>query len=337
MKSADAHVAFSFFTGVSKFTKVSLFSELNNLTDITLDPRFGNVCGYTESDLDEVFAPELEGLDRERIREWYNGYHWLGEGRLYNPYGILALFSTRKFRAHWFETGSPAFVIETLRKRRVFTPSLDGRLSTSELLSKFDVRQMSTEALLFQVGYLTVVREEEVGGEARYRLGYPNREVRQSLHRNLLEELAPPETAPQTTSDRLREALAAHDLPSIETLLRSFFDAIPYEWHTRNEIARFEGYYASVAYSHLAAAGVEVVVEDSSNRGRADLVVRFAGQVYIFEFKVVKEASSGGALDQLRARDDAAKYRGSGEPIHLVGIEFSPRTRNIVAFETASA
>ncbi len=334
VKSMDAQVEFSFFTGVSKFTKVSLFSELNNLTDITLDPRFANICGYTETDLDQVFAPHLEGLDRERIREWYNGYGWLGDERVYNPYDILLLFDTRRFRPHWFETGSPDFVIQLLKERRVFTPSLDGLRTTWELLSRFDVRRMGTEALLFQVGYLTVLAEEEVAGESRYRLGYPNREVRQSLHRSLLEEVTPPEAASLDGNDRLGSALMAGDLDRVEVLIRALFDSIPYEWHTRNEVARFEGYYASVLYSYLAATGMEVVVEDSSRQGRADLVVRCGGRVLLFEVKVVKE-STGAAIQQLRERDYAAKYRDRGEPIHLIGVEFSRETRNLIAFETA--
>ncbi len=337
VKSADAHIRFSFFTGVSKFARVSLFSELNNLIDITLEPPFSSICGYTESDLDEVFGPELEGLDREAIRDWYNGYNWLGTERVYNPFGILLLFRKRVFGAHWFQTGSPNFLIETLKRRRVFLPSLDGRVATAELLAAFDVRTMATEALLFQTGYLTITGQEQVGDEPHYRLGYPNREVRQSLHRDLLQALAPADTASQASSNRLRALLEKGDLAGVETLFRSFFDSIPFEWHTQNEIARFEGYYASVLYARLAAAGLDLVTEDSSNQGRADLTARLAGQVFVFEIKVVEQEATGRALEQIRERDYAAKHRGAGEPVRLIGIEFSRKTRNIVAFETATA
>ena len=105
IKFGDAHIKFTFLTGVSKFSKVSLFSGLNNLKDITLDPRYSAVCGYTEADLDSVFAPELPGLDREDIRRWYNGYNWLGAGQVYNPFDVLLLFDHRQFGAYWFETG----------------------------------------------------------------------------------------------------------------------------------------------------------------------------------------------------------------------------------------
>ena len=126
---------------------MSLFSGLNNLTDITLDPSYSAICGYTEADLDSVFAPELPGLDRDRIREWYNGYGWRGEERVYNPFDILLLFRNREFGAWWFETGTPAFLVETLFKRRVSALSLDGMLGSAELLSTFDVGVMPTEAL----------------------------------------------------------------------------------------------------------------------------------------------------------------------------------------------
>ena len=112
IKSSDAHIRFTFLTGVSKFSKVSLFSGLNNLKDITLDPRYSGICGYSDADLDTVFAPELPGLDRDRIREWYNGYGWLGEERVYNPYDILLLFDSRRFDAWWFETGTPTFLVQ---------------------------------------------------------------------------------------------------------------------------------------------------------------------------------------------------------------------------------
>ena len=337
LKAADAHVRFSFFTGVSKFTRVSLFSDLNNLTDITLDPSFANVCGYTEADLDEVFAPELPGLDRDRIRDWYNGYNWLGEERVYNPFDILLYFRTGEFRAHWFETGSPDFVVQTLRRRRVVVPSLDGLFGTSELLSKFDVESMAVEALLFQTGYLTIATQEKVGDEPHYRLGYPNREVRQSLNRGLLDALAPNGTSHLGTGVRLRKLLAENDFAGIEALFRAFFAGIPYEWHTRNDIARYEGYYASVFYSHFAAAGLDVTTEDSSSRGRVDMAVRFGGQAYLFEFKVVELAPPGSALAQLRDRDYAAKYRAAGMPVHLIGVEFSREERNVTAFDVAEA
>ena len=337
VKFADAYVRFTFLTGVSKFSKVSLFSGLNNLTDITLNPHYSAICGYTDADLDAVFAPELEGLDRQAIRDWYNGYNWRGAEKLYNPFDVLLLFFNREFDAWWFETGTPAFLVETLSRRGVSSPRLEGMLGTSALLSKFDVDAMATEALLFQTGYLTIIDVEDMGGSSLYRLGYPNREVRQSLNESLLEAMLP-DSVPQVEQGmQLRLLLAANDFEGLETLFRAFFSGIPHDWHRRNDIARYEGYWASVFYSHFAAAGLDVAVEDSTSHGRLDMVVRFRGSVYLFEFKVVETAPEGTAMDQLKRRRYADKYRGSGEPIWLVGVEFSREARNLAAFEVKRA
>ena len=336
IKDSDAHVRFAFLTGISKFSKVNLFSQLNNLTDITLDPVYSSICGYTESDLETVFAPELAGLDRERVREWYNGYSWLGAEKVYNPYDVLLLLRRRKFAAHWFETGTPAFLVDTLFERRVTSVSLDQTVSTEALLSAFDVEHIGTEALLFQTGYLTITGEEELGGKALYRLGYPNREVRQGLNECLLLHLVQDSERQTANSIRLQRLLAAHDCAGLKELFHAFFASIPYEWYTNNDIARYEGFYASVVYSYFAALGYEIAVEESNTHGRLDMALRTGGHVYLFEFKVVELSAPGSALAQLRERDYAAKYRGRGEPIHLIGVEFSRDRRNVTAFEVAA-
>ena len=336
IKDCDAHIKLSFLTGVSKFSRVSLFSGLNNLEDITLEPGYSAVCGYTEAELAAVFGPELPGFDRERIRLWYNGYNWLGEENVYNPFDILLLFRKRRFESHWFRTGTPKFLIDTLIGRRVDTPALDGMWSSDELLSAFDVDEMATEALLFQTGYLTI-REvaEDPDGSSRYRLGYPNHEVRRSLNESLLRALAPNASAHLAGSGRLRECLERNDFAGMREMIASCFDGIPYEWHMNNDIARYEGYYASVFYSQFAAMGLDIVPEDSSARGRADMTLRFNGQIYIFEFKVAELAGEGSALAQLAERRYADKYRALNQPIHLIGVEFSRETRTLSAFDAA--
>ena len=337
IKDCDAHVRFTFVTGVSRFSKVSLFSGLNNLTDITLDPDYSTLCGYTDADLDTVFAPELPGLDRDEIRDWYNGYSWRGAEKVYNPFDVLLLFRNREFGAYWFETATPAFLVETLVARGVSALTLDGMTGTASLLGAFDVDRIEPEALLFQTGYLTIRSVESRRGRTRYRLGYPNREVFRSLNESLLTHLTR-DPRREHHGDRLHDLLAAGDVPGLKALFHAFFAGIPYEWHTNNEIARFEGYYASVFYSYFAAVlGPAVTVEDTSSRGRADLAVRAGGQVYLFEFKVVEQAGPGAALAQLQARGYADKYRGAGAPVHLVGVEFSSASRNVVAFDHETA
>ena len=337
IKFGDAHIKFSFLTGVSKFSKVSLFSGLNNLIDITLDPQYSAICGYTEADLDAVFAPELVGLDREDIRRWYNGYNWLGEEQVYNPFDVLLLFRRRAFAAYWFETGTPTFLLETLLARGVSAFALDDMLGSDELLSAFDVDHIAPEALLFQTGYLTIRRTESRGGELYYRLGYPNREVQQSLNKSLLNHLTGNPVRRAEHSARLYDLLLINDFDGLKTLFEAFFASIPHQWHTNNEIAHYEGYYASVFYSYFASLGLAITVEDSSQAGRLDMAVEFNGNVYLFEFKVVEQAATGAALGQLQARNYAAKYRGRGEAIYLVGVEFSRETRNVAAFAVEQA
>ena len=337
IKSSDAHIKFTFLTGVSKFSKVSLFSGLNNLKDITLDTRYSAICGYTETDLDTVFAPELPGLDRDEIRDWYNGYSWRGQEKVYNPFDILLLFDSREFGAYWFETGTPTFLIEILLDRGVSSIALDNMLGSDELLSTFDVDAIAPEALLFQTGYLTIQHTEPRGGRMFYRLGYPNREVRQSLNESLLNHLIGHSSRRVEHSARLYDLLLINDFEGLKTLFHAFYASIPYEWYTNNDIANFEGYYASVFYSYFAGLGLNITVEDSSSHGRVDMAVHFNDNIYLFEFKVVELASEGTAMAQLREKGYADKYRGLNQPIYLIGVEFSKDTRNITAFEVISA
>ncbi len=337
IKDSDAHVRFTFLTGVSKFSKVSLFSGLNNLTDITLEPSYSAICGYTETDLDTVFAPELPGLDRDQIRAWYNGYSWLGDEKVYNPFDILLLLRRRRFAAYWFETGTPTFLIETLCKRHISSLELGEMVGSDELLSTFDVEDIAIEALLFQTGYLTITDEEDVGGKALYRLGYPNREVRQSLNESLLRYLVRDSTRQMANSVQLYRLLEANNFTGLETLFHAFFASIPYEWYVNNDIANYEGYYASVFYSYFAALGLDITVEDSSSHGRLDMAVLFNAHVYLFEFKVVELSSSGAALTQLQERCYADKYRALEQPMYLIGVEFSKDERNVTAFAVEQA
>ncbi|WP_211250409.1 ATP-binding protein [Simplicispira psychrophila] len=332
IKDSDAHIRFAFLTGVSKFSKVSLFSGLNNLTDITLDERYSALCGYTDADVDTVFAPELPGLDRQQIRDWYNGYNWLGTS-VYNPFDVLLLFRSREFRPYWFETGTPTFLVKLLAERQFFTPDLARLQSSMALLSAFDVDCIEPEALLFQAGYLTVLeRTQPIPGQWVYTLGYPNREVEASLNAALLGGLGAPERTSFEVRLRLIDLLKAGNLPGLKALFEAFFASIPHQWYARNPIDQYEGFYASVFYSYFAALGLDIRLEDSTNKGRIDMAVLFAAQVFVFEFKVVEANSNGSALQQIKDKGYADKYRALNQPIHLVGVEFSKASRNIVGF-----
>ncbi|MBK1716601.1 ATP-binding protein [Thiocystis violacea] len=332
IKDSDAHIRFAFLTGVSKFSKVSIFSGLNNLRDITVSRDYSAICGYTEADLDQVFAPELEGLDRALIRRWYNGYNWTGES-VYNPFDLLLLLQEREFRAWWFETGTPTFLIDLLTKQGFFTPNLARLRADEALLSAFDVDHMVPEALLWQTGYLTFTATRQIGARIEYTLGYPNLEVESALNDVLAKALIGHPARASELASRLYDLLFANDLAGLHRHFESLFASIPHQWHDTNPIARYEGYYASVFYSHLAALGLDLRVEDSCSAGRLDLALRFEGRIYLFEFKVVELEPEGRALRQIKDRGYADKYRAEGQPIHLIGVEFSRERRGLVGFE----
>jgi len=336
IKDNDAYVRFAFLTGVSKFSKAGIFSGLNNLLDITVDARWSALCGYTEADLYAVFAPEMEGVDRDKVRRWYDGYNWTGE-RVYNPFDILLFFAKQTFAPYWFETGTPTFLVDLLLERGVFTPALDQIIASEDLLSVFDVDTMRVEALLFQTGYLTVDRVEDMAGSRYFHLAYPNREVYQSLNICLAAGFMGDASRENAARVVLYRKLQSNDFPALEAHFQALFAAIPFDWHRKNEIARYEGYYASVFYSHFAALGLDIRVEDATSRGRVDMTVFFEGRVYIFEFKVVDQEPEGRAMDQLVARDYAAKYRSRGEPVYLIAVEFNREQRTVVGFEARTA
>ncbi len=333
IKDSDQFIRFAFLTGVSKFSKVSLFSGLNNLQDISVDARYSALCGYTDHDVDTVFAAELEGLDREEIRRWYNGYNWLGEA-VYNPFDLLLLFSNRQIRPYWFETGTPTFLVKLLTQRQQFTPDLARLQAGEQLLSTFDVDHIACEALMFQAGYLTLreVRQPLIGHWV-YTLGYPNREVESCLNASLLGGLGADESVAFNNRLRLIDLLLANNIAGMKDLFHAFFASIPHDWYRNNPIAQYEGYWASVFYSYFAALGLDIVLEDVTNHGRIDMAVRHGGHTWLFEFKVVELVPEGRAIEQLRERNYAEKYRASGA-VHLIGVEFSKDSRNIVGFET---
>ncbi len=333
IKGQDAHIRFAMLTGVSKFSKVSLFSGLNNLEDITVSKTYSAICGYTEQDLSNVFAPELSGLDRDSIRAWYNGYNWLGES-VYNPFDILLFFRERQFRPYWFETGTPTFLVELMAQQGFFTPNLVKLRSNMELLSSFDVEHIAAEALLFQAGYLTIHQvEQPILGQWIYTLGYPNQEVETSLNASLLAVYTDDLSKSVRHRIQLLDLFKANHFDGMKALFESFFASIPHHWYVNNAISHYEGYYASVFYSYFAATGFTIIAEDMTQKGRIYMTVRFNEQIYLFEFKVVESVPEGNALQQLKDKNYAQKYQSEGLPIYLIGVEFSKQQRTVVAFE----
>ncbi len=337
IKDSDASVHFAMLTGVSKFSKVSLFSGLNNLTDITLDSGFATICGYTESEMTKVFAEHLKGKSVEDVRQWYNGYSWLGE-KVYNPFSVLNFLRTGKLRNYWFETGTPAFLIDLFRKKRYYIPGIENIEASESIIGTFEVDSVEPENLLFQTGYLTVEDETRVAGKTFYKLRYPNMEVKSSLSDYILNIYCPDQVFKDKAQLQIYRALRETDPESLKQTFHALFSAIPHDWYRKNNLADYEGYYASVFYCYFTALGLDVTAEDATNHGRVDMTVRLENQVFVFEFKVADiDRTPGSALEQIRRKGYADKYRGGGAEIFLVGVEFDRNERNIVRFDWEKA
>ncbi|MEG9486985.1 ATP-binding protein [Mannheimia indoligenes] len=337
IKGQDANIRFAMLTGVSKFSKINLFSGLNNLYDATLDKQFSDLCGYTQSELENVFAPELDGVNLIELKNWYNGYNWSGES-VYNPFDILLFFQKRIYEPYWFETGSPTFLIDKLINENVDLGRISQQISDNLLLSKFDVGDISPLALMFQTGYLTINQQIEKMGGAGYTLKFPNKEVQQSLNALLLRRFLHKNDSGLELSSYLYDTLMQNDLHRMQLVLKAFFASIPHDWHRNNNIAYYEGYWASVFYAYFASLGLPIITEDATSVGNIDMTLLVNNHVYIFEFKVVgkdvKESPLGLALAQIIDRDYAKKYQGQGKTIYQIGVEFNKDSRE-VAFDIA--
>jgi hypothetical protein len=329
IKGLDAHLRFVLLTGVSKFTKVSLFSGLNNLEDITLDPDAATVCGYTHAELITAFADDLDGVDLEEVRRWYNGYNFLGEP-VYNPFDILLYLRHREFKPYWFETGTPTFLIDLLRQHQFVIAEADDYWASEDLLGAFDVEAIEPEALLFQTGYATVRERQARPNGFRYRLGFPNHEVRVSLPRAILHRYVPSRREQQRAEDRVFAAVERDDPDALRPALHAFFASIPHDWYRRNNLSGYEGYWASLVYCLFAALGVETRAEEASNQGQVDLVIEYQGRIWLLEFKLAETDGGQQALEQIKNRGYHQRY--AKQPVTLIGMDFSREQRNLVGF-----
>lgn len=333
IKDSDAYVEFAFLTGVSKFAKVSLFSGLNNLEDLTLAPEFGAVCGYTQQELEIIFSDRLDGVDLKDLKKWYNGYNFLGDS-VYNPFDVLLFLKNKSYKNYWFETATPGFLLKLIQDKHFFIPSLHKLMATDALLGNFDIDKMEIETLLFQTGYLTITEIRQLGQLTQYQLGYPNYEVKTSLNDSLLSYLTDEFSVKESKKTELYDLLCLNDINSLQKLFHAFYASIPNDWYRKNTLSGYEGYYASIFYCYFAALGLDVIPEDTTNNGRIDLTLKFQDRIYIFEFKVVELVkTTGKAIDQIRTKKYYEKYVKESQEIYLIGIEFSRDTRNVVNFE----
>ncbi|BBP44530.1 ATP-binding protein [Thiosulfativibrio zosterae] len=336
IKGSDEFLRFAFLTGVSKFTKTSIFSGLNNITDISLDEEFGDICGYSQHDIDTTFKPYLEGVDRDKLKEWYNGYNFLGS-KMYNPFDILKFIAkNHKYANYWFESGTPTFLIELIKKQNYFLPNLANLRVDEKLLNSFDIDNLDLEVILYQSGYLTIdsVTQDE-DEDIVYTLVVPNREVKTSLNKHIITALYQDDSL---RAKPLSRALREQNPEDFKQALFSIFASIPYNNYTNNNIKNYEGFYASVIYVYLQSLGLNIIGEDVTSQGRIDLTIIMEQAIYIFEFKVdhlgqFSGQHSANALQQIKEKRYADKYRDAQKPIYLIGIHFDTQQKNISQFE----
>ncbi len=331
LKDLDEYLKFILLTGVTRFSKAGIFSGLNNLKDISLDPRYGNIVGITQEELERYLGEEIKrhNVDLEEVKEWYNGYNFLGD-RLYNPFDVL-WFVDRGcvFKDYWFSTGTPNFLIKLIESGNFYIPELSNLVVGEEMMDRFDVENIRPEVILYQAGYLTIDEMIAEEGFIEYKLRIPNREVRQALNKFLLEKMTD-DRVDVGFSKGLSRALREGDIEGIKGWIKRLFESIPYHYHTNNPISQYEGYYASVLFSFFMSTGYEVRGEDVSRRGRADIVVLAKDKVYVVEIKTdVQEP----AIKQIEERRYWEKYEGVGKEIYLVGINIDSEGRAVKEME----
>ncbi|MEM7180301.1 MAG: ATP-binding protein [Spirochaetota bacterium] len=333
LKDADAHIQFVFITGVSKFSKVNLFSGLNNLEDISLNENFATICGYTQEQLNTVFQDKLGDVDMVSLQQWYNGYNFLGDS-VYNPYDVLLYLKNKKFKNYWFETGSPSFLLKLVQERQYTIPLMESIKLSESALDRFDVNSIELETLLLQTGYLTIKQVQQRGILRYYHLTFPNLEVKHSLNDSILHFLIHAGQQQERNKDNLYTLLEHSNVEGFEQIFHAFFASIPHDWYRKNTLANYEGYYASIFYTYFTAIGVDVKPEDVTNNGQVDMTVLFEDNVYVFEFKVIELTKAGSALAQIKEKKYYEKYlTGKEKNVFLIGVEFSKDERNITNYE----
>lgn len=333
LKGCDEYLHFVFLTGVSKFSQVSIFSDLNNLNDITLASPHATLLGYTQEELERDFSKYLTHIAREKgvsleellqkIRWWYNGYSWNVHDLIYNPVSILYLLAKGMFRNYWFSTGTPTFLVNVLKQHNIEVSELEGKQVSDILLNSYDIDRIDVAVLLFQTGYLSIrnICENDYG--VQYTLDYPNHEVKEAFLTYLFEEFTVRNKRDtQIAAHQLRGCLQHHDLEGFITTMRSLFAGIPYTLHLQQE-----AYYHSLFYMIAVLMGLELRLEVLTDKGRIDGVLEFEDRIYVIEFKYGKTGTEmqtllEKAIRQIREKQYADAFRADSRPCFLLGIGF---------------
>ena len=339
LKSSDKYLKLVFITWVRKFSKVSLFSWLNNPTDISLDPDMGEICGYTEQDIKQSFWEYLEWVDFIKLKQWYNWFNFLWENKMYNPTDVLLYLRSKEYKNYWFETATPTFLINMLKENQYFIPDIENIIAWDEILWSFDIEYLSLETLLYQSWYLTIDEKIKQWSQYVYQLKYPNLEIKISLTNYILLSLIWDKIVKWRNYKKINDILEVWDLNWFKDVVKSMYSSIPHDWYKKNNIATYEWYYASVFYSYLYWLWLDTIPEDTTNKWQIDLTVKLNKRVFIFEFKVIEWKTEESvqtdniALKQIEEKKYHEKYMASWDEIYLVGIVFDKEERNVVKYD----
>lgn len=350
------YIKFLFVTGVSKFSKVSIFSDLNNLTDLTIDPIGNDLLGITQQELEENFEPYLQEIATQlklsrrillqHIKEWYNGYSWDGATLLYNPYSLLNFFEKRRFTNYWFTSGTPTFLVEIIRNTGINPITLESNRFLELHFDNFSIERLDIYNLLFQTGYLTIKNVEFTAIGVEYALGYPNKEVKQSFVYNLMEAFTFQSfniigQALIHIQKALKKGQVEVFIDQLKILLSDVsYHLMPKRARPKNQeteeeskakalknFEAWEGYFQTIIYLITAFLGFSVQTEITKHKGRLDLVAETQNFLYIMEFKL--EESAEDAIQQIKDRAYLTSYKNSPKTILLVGVNFSKEEKNV--------
>ena len=322
LKDADPYLKLVFITGVSKFSRVSIFSDLNNLKDLSNDTTFESICGISQEELERNFVEELQIYDPEKIKKWYNGYSWGGQASVYNPFSLLNFFSgDGQYRNYWFETGTPTFLINLAKGQQIY--DFEHVKMPLSALGAYDLDRLQIVPLMFQTGYLTIthyIEEDDL-----YELGYPNEEVRKSFLIFLADSYTNQNEPNIVLATELRNALKVADIKKVESIINTVFKCIPYEiWQRENE-----HYYHAIIHLTFRLLGIYIESQVQTSDGRIDALVQTPNYVYAFEFKL--DGSASEALQQVKDKGYLMPYQHQGKICIGIGINFSVETKKVQA------
>jgi hypothetical protein len=335
LKARDENLRFLLLTGVSKFSGISIFSGLNSPNDITIDDKYASICGYTQAELESSFSEYLDEMEKKRgiskeillkgIRQWYNGYSWDGETFVYNPYSTLLLFDKMQFNNYWFRTGTPTFLIETIKKRNIIEPILEPVVVGSNFLESFDHSIIDVIPLLFQTGYLTIKKRELDNIRVKYTLDIPNNEVKESLLENLLNAYCNyPVAKAQDLTQRMQQQLNNCNTTGLEQSLKEMLAYIPFALHLD-----YEAYYHSLMLLRLKMLGFDIIGEVNTNIGIIDAVWKFAGHTIVAEVKCLTKKGRiatllTNAIKQIETKRYYERFMGD-EKVSLLSVVFAEK------------